>query len=252
MELVVLGCHGGESPRHRPSSFLLDGKIGIDAGAITSVVELSAQRAIETVVVSHAHFDHVRDLATLADNRCQQGGPTLSIVGTPWTLDALKRHFFNNVLWPDFSQIPTPLGPTIRFDPVSPGEVLERSGYRIEPVLVTHTIECAAFVLSGSDGAIAYSGDTGPTEQLWRVLEAQADLKALIMEVSFPDEQQALAKVSGHLTPAMLDAELAKMSRSVPTLLFHMKPVFERMIEKEVAKLRHDLTVLELDDIFSF
>jgi phosphoribosyl 1,2-cyclic phosphodiesterase len=113
MELRILGCHGGETPKHKTSSFLLDGRLALDAGAVTSMLTLEEQRRIEACLVSHAHLDHIRDLAALADNRCQQGGPPLRVVGLDATIDILQRHFFNDLLWPDFSKIPTPEGPTL-------------------------------------------------------------------------------------------------------------------------------------------
>ena len=64
MDLKVLGCHGGETPKHRTSSFLVDDKLGIDAGAITGTLSLDEQQKIQAILVSHAHMDHVRDLAT--------------------------------------------------------------------------------------------------------------------------------------------------------------------------------------------
>ena len=60
-------------------------RIALDAGA-SRAADLEEQRKIEAVLVSHAHLDHVRDLATLADNRCQQGGPSLGSSGRPATL----------------------------------------------------------------------------------------------------------------------------------------------------------------------
>jgi len=47
VELRVIGCHGGETPRHRTSAFVLDGRIAIDAGSLTSGMELPAQCALE-------------------------------------------------------------------------------------------------------------------------------------------------------------------------------------------------------------
>src|SRR5688572_3673928 len=105
MEIKVLGCHGGETTKHRTSSFLLDGVLAVDAGATSGTLTLKEQKRISSVLVSHAHLDHVRDLASLADNRCQMGGKPLVVAGTPWTINALKKHFFNNILWPDFSKI---------------------------------------------------------------------------------------------------------------------------------------------------
>ena len=62
MNVKVLGCHGGESKKHRSTSFLVNDRIAIDAGAIAGRLSLDEQSRIETVLVSHPHLDHVRDL----------------------------------------------------------------------------------------------------------------------------------------------------------------------------------------------
>jgi 3',5'-cyclic-nucleotide phosphodiesterase len=255
MELRVLGCHGGETPKHRTSSFLLDGRIAIDAGAITSMLTLEEQHRIETVLVSHAHLDHVRDLATLADSRCQQGGPTLIVAGIPETIAALRRHFFNDLLWPDFSKIPAGDGMTLELRELVPEEASSLAGVCVTPVIVHHTIDAAGFLIETSSGAIAYSGDTGPTERFWERLNAQPNLRALLMEISFPNEHHRLARLSGHHTPETLQAELRKLRdhRDLPILLYHIKPVFEAQVEKELTRIRdRNLDICRLGDQFSF
>ena len=253
MELRILGCHGGESPKHRTSAFLLDGRVAIDAGAITSMLTLREQQKIETVIVSHAHLDHVRDLALLADARAQQGGPPLTIVSTSGTIASLKRHYFNDKIWPDFSTIPTSK-PTVVFRSIKPEKPCDVCGYLVKPVFVDHPVEAAGFIISQGQSALAYSGDTGPTERFWEVLREEPNLRALIMEVAFPDEQQVLALRAGHHTPQMLERSLRKLGRrrDLPVLLFHIKPVFERMVKVELARIRRrNLTVLRLGDAFS-
>lgn len=255
MDLKVLGCHGGESPKHRTSSFLLDDRLALDAGAITGTLSLEEQRRVQAVLVSHSHMDHVRDLATIADTRCQQGGPPLEIVGIPETIRTLKKHFFNDKLWPDFSKIPTPQGPTIVFRAIKPERHAEVCGFDVVPVPVTHTIDATAFIVGQGDDTIAYSGDTGPTERLWQVLGDTPTLKALVMEVSFPNDQDTLAVVSGHHTPSTLARELQKLKGhdDLPILLFHIKPVFQARVERELAKVRkRNLTILQLEDQFLF
>lgn len=240
MELRILGCHGGETPKHKTSSFLLDGRIAIDAGAVTSMLTLEEQRGIEAVLVSHAHLDHIRDLATLADNRCQQGAPTLTIAGVPATIRVLREHFFNDLLWPDFSRIDSGShGPTIRFQTLSPEEPTPVAGARARAVMVNHTIDTCAFVVETPDGSIAYSGDTGPTDRFWEVLSREPDLRALLMEVSFPDEHHHLAKISGHHTPETLAVDFAKLhdKNGLPILLYHIKPVFEAIVEKQLTRI---------------
>jgi 3',5'-cyclic-nucleotide phosphodiesterase len=252
MELKVLGCHGGESPKHQCPAFLLDGKVCLDAGSITNMLTLKEQQRLEAVVVSHAHLDHVRDLAMLADTRTQQGGPPLILASTPATIAVLKKHFFNDRLWPDFSKIPGQKNPTVVFQSLKPELETELCGFRIRPVLVDHAVEAAAFVVGDGTSTIGYSGDTGPTERLWEVLREQDNLRALIMEVAFPNEQAGLARDSGHHTPKSLELELKKLGsrrRDLPVLLFHIKPVFQRQVETQLAKLRaRNNTILNIGD----
>src|SRR6185503_1283869 len=241
MDLKVLGCHGGESPKHQCPAFLVDGRLCLDAGSITNMLTLKDQQKIEAVLVSHAHMDHVRDLAMLADTRTQQGGPPLVIASTPGTIAVLKKHFFNDKLWPDFSKIPDHDRRTVVFQKLTPNKDNQVLDYRVRPIPVDHTVEAAALVVSDGSGSIAYSGDTGPTDELWDQLADQPDLRALVMEVAFPNEQQKLARDSGHHTPQSLERELKKLGaarRDLPVLLFHIKPVFQRTVEKELAKIR--------------
>jgi 3',5'-cyclic-nucleotide phosphodiesterase len=252
MDLRVLGCHGGESPKHQCPAFLLDGRVCLDAGAITKMLSLKEQQRIEMVLVSHAHLDHVRDLAMLADTRTQQGGPPLVIASTPGTIGILKRHFFNDRLWPDFSKIPSPENPTIVFQHLKPDIETSLSGFRVRPILVDHAVEAAAFIVSDGTSALAYSGDTGPTERLWEVLKEQPNLRALIMEVAFPNERGILARDSCHHTPKSLELELKKLGvarRDLPILLFHIKPVFQRQVELQLAKLKtRNTSILNIGD----
>lgn len=253
MDLRVIGCHGGETPKHRTSAFVLDDRLAIDAGSLTSGMDLEAQCALEAVLVSHAHLDHVRDLATIADNRCQRGSPPLIIAGTKATLAILKKHFFNNLLWPDFSVIPNRRRPAIRYLELKPEKIVSIAGYEVRAIAVNHTIECCAFTIRGPTGSLAYSGDTGPTERLWEVLNETEDLKALLMEVSFPNHLAQLARVSGHHTPETLGREMQKLERSkeLPTLLYHIKPSFQAAVERECARLsRLNLTICSLGDQF--
>lgn len=253
MELRVVGCHGGETPKHRTSAFVVDERITFDAGSLTSGLDLAAQLRLEACLISHAHLDHIRDLATIADNRCQADAEPLLVGATRATIDALKTHFFNNVIWPDFTVIPSSGRPTIQFVELEYEKPVDVVGYRVRAVEVSHTIDTAGFILEGAGGAIAYSGDTGPTNRFWELLNETPDLRALLLEVSFPDREQKLATVSGHHTPRTLVKDLKKLVRpkDLPTLLYHIKPVFQAEVEKECAKLKGvNLAVAALDDRF--
>jgi cAMP phosphodiesterase len=253
MDLRVIGCHGGETPKHRTSAFVVNDELAIDAGSLTSGMELRAQLGLTAVLVSHAHLDHIRDLATIADNRAQNDCPPLLIAGTKQTIQILQKHFFNGLLWPDFTKIPSARQPTIKYVVLKPEVKTNICGYSVRAILVSHTIECCAFVVEGKDGSIAYSGDTGPTKRMWEVLNQVTNLRAMLMEVSFPDSEQKVATLSGHHTPSTLDRELRKYKnpKDLPTLLYHIKPVFQAKVEREVARIKGvNLTVLNLGDHF--
>jgi cAMP phosphodiesterase len=253
MELRVVGCHGGETPKHRTSAFVLDERLAIDAGSLTSGIDLKSQFRLSACLVSHAHLDHVRDLATIADNRCQADCDPLIVAATKGTIAVLKKHFFNNLLWPDFSVIPNKSRPTIQFVELKPERRAQIAGYTVRSVLVEHTIESAGFIVEGPDATIAYSGDTGPTDRFWELLRKEPNLKALLMEVSFPNREQKLATVSGHHTPRTLVKDLKKFGKpkDLPTLLYHIKPVFQSEVEQECARLKGvNLTVTALGDQF--
>ncbi|MDP9033420.1 MAG: 3',5'-cyclic-nucleotide phosphodiesterase [Myxococcota bacterium] len=258
MDLRIIGCHGGETPKHRTSAFVVDERVAIDAGSLTSGMDLKAQCALEAVLVSHAHLDHVRDLATIADNRNQSGAGPLTVAATKTTIAILRKHFFNNLLWPDFARIPNARRPAIRYVELALEKPASIAGYVVNAIPVNHTIACCAFTIRGTDGVLAYSGDTGPTDRLWEVLGATQDLKALLMEVSFPNAEGRLARVSGHHTPETMARDLKKLKtmdgrpiRELPTLLYHIKPSFQVAVERECARLRDlNLTLCALGDQF--
>jgi 3',5'-cyclic-nucleotide phosphodiesterase len=253
MELKTLGCHGGESPRHRSPAFLLDNRLAVDAGAITGMLDLEEQSAIEAVILSHAHLDHVRDLAVLADARAQGGGPPLQIISTSGTIRNLRRHYFNDKIWPDYSVIPASETPTIVFRSIRPEKKVEICGFTVTPVRVNHTVEAVGYIIDNGKTSIAYSGDTGPTDRLFEAIKAQDNLSAFLMEVAFPNSQEKLARIAGHHTPNMLEQSLKKIGnkRDLPVMLFHIKPVFEKEVERELGRSkRNNLSVLRLGDRF--
>ncbi len=253
MHLRVLGCHGGETPKHRTSSFLIGDTLAVDAGAVTGSLSLDEQERIESVLISHPHMDHIRDLATLADNRCQKGSATLEIVGVPATVKALKQHFFNDIIWPDFTRIDSRDGPAVRFVEIEPGRPTHINGFEVTPVMVNHTVDTSAFIIHQNGTSIVYSGDTGPTDELWSHVNAIDDLQVLLMEVAFPNDEAELAHRSRHHTPITLEAELKKLTHrdELPILLYHIKPVFEAQVLRELAQISgRNLQILQLGDEF--
>ncbi|MHC5212169.1 MAG: MBL fold metallo-hydrolase [Planctomycetota bacterium] len=255
MNLRVLGCHGGTSKRHRNVSFLVDERVALDAGSVSSGLDLEEQARLERVLVTHAHMDHIGELPTLLDARLQQDAPTLEVIGLAETLEALKTHIFNDVVWPDFARLHGPRGPALAYRTIEPEQVQPLGGLSAQAVLVDHSVPSAGFLLADGERTLAYSGDTGPTERFWELVQATGNLCALITEVSFPDEREELARVSGHLTPHLLREQLERVprQRDVPLLIYGLKPVHEERIVRELEALGlENLHVLSAGESFGF
>ena len=116
MNIKVLGCHGGELPRHRTTCFLIDGKLAIDAGAITAALELEDIVRIDDIFLTHSHFDHVKDVPLMTDLLVGKREKPVIVHGPAETMEAMDKDVFNNRVWPDFRTIPTPEKPVIAFD----------------------------------------------------------------------------------------------------------------------------------------
>jgi len=249
MRLTVLGPHGGELPGCRSTCFLLDDRLAIDAGALTQSLELPALTRIDDILLTHSHFDHVKDLPMLSDVLVTARDRPVTIHGNQGCIRTLEQHLFNDVLWPDFTVIPSKRHPTFRLRPFKAGATVKVGPYRVRSVPVSHPVESCGFVISDGTSALGISGDTGPTDRLWKVLDATPELKAVLVECSFPNELQALADLSGHLTPRTLEEELKKLHRpGVEILLYHLKPAHLTELRSQVAHL--DVQVLELDEQF--
>lgn len=251
MKLQVLGCHGGELPKHRSTCFLLDGVLALDAGALTSALDLHALCRVDDVLVTHSHFDHVKDLPLLADLVVGRRDKPVTIWASSECAKTLRDNMFNNSLWPDFTKIPTAKNPVLQIKSFRAGTSFKIGKYSVQSVPVTHPVESCGFVVTDGEVSLAMSGDTGPTTKLWKVLNKAQHLKAVLVETSFPNKLQQLADISGHLTPATLRTELGKFRRNgAAVLLYHLKPAFVPQLKRELAGM--PVEVLELGDTFEF
>jgi ribonuclease BN (tRNA processing enzyme) len=239
VRLRVLGCSGGELGRHRTTCFLLDGTLAIDAGALTASLPLDALARVDDIILTHAHFDHVKDVPLLADLLVGRRDSPVVIHASPACARTLREDVFNGRLWPDFTRIPDRRRPVLAIRPFHPQRRFRVGRYTVRPVPVDHPVESVGLVVSDRAGAIAVSGDTGPTEAFWEAVNAARNVRALLVETSFPTRLQWLADASGHLTPRTLAGELAKLTRNAfPVLLYHLKPAFATELRRELAAMK--------------
>jgi len=243
MEIRVLGCYGSRLPGYHTTGFLLDGRVLIDAGTVTSVLTMEEQVRIDHILITHAHLDHVCDMMFLADNISISTGrhSPITVLSTPGIIRAMKDHLFNDIIWPDFSCIPSVDKPVMIFEPLELEVKHVLGDLTVTAVSVSHSVETVGYIIEFEGGTVIFVGDTGPTERLWEIARGHEDLKAIFIETSFQDSLKDLAALSGHLTPSCLDGELRKLGTHAPDIyLFHMKPMLDlERIEDSIRRIRN-------------
>lgn len=239
MRIRVLGASGSEVKGHLCPAFVVDGKILLDAGTIGMSLSITEEQRIRYVLLTHAHFDHIKGLPFLLDNLVtRETKGTVTVLSGGEVIDALKTNILNGRIWPDFTRIPSPDSPVLRYAVLRPGRRKSIAGYRVMAVESSHTVPSYGYILENPKGsAIAYTGDTGPTHLFWEKM-GMFRVGCLIAETSLPNRLEEGALRSGHLTPSLLEKEIAKMKNPPPRIrLVHAKPRHKEEIEREVRAL---------------
>lgn len=250
MLIRIIGGHGGVAPGFRATSYLIDGKLLIDAGSVASGLLIDEQVMIDHILISHPHLDHISDLAFLSDNCFGLKGKPFEIYANQPVTDAIKKHLMNDIIWPDFSKLPNKKNPTIRFNEMVPEVELDLGDYKILPVRVNHPGEAVGFIVESKEAAVLFTQDTGPTDRIWEIAKKVKNLKAIFTEASFPNKLKGVAEASQHHTPASLAVEIGKMPKEIPIFVGHLKPNYQTQLYKEIEAINKDgrITLLGSDD----
>jgi ribonuclease BN (tRNA processing enzyme) len=235
MEIKILGAHSSESKTTRCISFLIDNTLAVDAGALASSLSLRNQKNIRAILLTHAHFDHIRDIPLLALNYYRMK-TTIDIYSLPEVKSVILAHLLNGRVYPEFQKLPVEK-PTMSFHRLTPLREQKIAGYRVLAVPVNHdgnTVGCQ--VTDGEGKALFYTSDTGPgLIECWRRLS----FGLLIIDTTFPDSYEDYARETGHLTPKLLYQELVDLREvrgDLPrVVVIHRDPLLVNRIDRELA-----------------
>ena len=251
MQLRVLGCAGGSAPHLRLSSYLIDGVFAIDAGALTTGLEVEGQRAVQAVAFTHGHLDHVWSLPLYLANRFGGAEETCRLHASSYTIETIVQNLFNDRIWPDFTAAFIEGRPLLSWHPIEPGEtstVLDR--YEIRAVELNHTVPCQGYFVRRDDRSVLVCGDTSNTDEVWQMANETDDLKGILIECSWTDDLHDLAQKSLHMCPSMLAEDLAKLTVDVPVHVMHMKPGYQKGIVAAMEELDDDrIQILAHDEV---
>jgi ribonuclease BN (tRNA processing enzyme) len=237
MKVRVLGCSGAIAKDCRTTSFLIDGDVLVDAGTGVGDLTLAEMKGIRHVLLTHSHLDHVAALPLMIDAIASQLAEPVQVHALAGTIAALKTHVFNNVIWPDFSRIPTVDAPFIQFNEIRVGQTLTIGGKQVEVLPAVHTVPAAGYAVNAGKGCWVFTGDTERNPAFWRRIN-QMNVAALVIETAFSNREKDLARRSLHLSPNALAQELDCIDegRSFPIYITHTKPAETELIMTEIQK----------------
>ena len=249
LNVKIIGGHGGVSPGYQATSYLINDELLIDAGSIASGTPIADQAKVDNILISHAHLDHIYELAFLCDNCFGLRKKPFLVHANNYVIGAIKEHILNDSIWPDFSKLPSEKNPTIKFQEFQPGNELQIGEYKIIPVRVNHFSEACGFIITWREKTLIFTQDTGPTEEIWKLGNVE-NLKAIFCEVSFPNALEQVAIDSLHHTPKSMALEITKMPPNVPVYLGHLKPNYQDILVNEIAGLGENrIILLEKDGV---
>ncbi len=248
IKFQILGSNGGSAKNKGLTSFLINDHILIDAGNVVNSLTIEAQSKIDHIFVSHSHLDHIKDIPLLTDNFVEIPGKKVQVYGLPETIDSLKNNFFNNIIFPDFAMIPLN-DPILHYNTVTNKQPISINGVTITPIEVNHTVPNVAYIIEKNSNQCVFISDTYSTSEIFNEINNRKNIKFIIIETSFANESEELAKISKHLTPNLMLKEINKINdTSIPIYIFHMKPKYSEKIVEEINSLNTDRHIEFLKD----
>jgi ribonuclease BN (tRNA processing enzyme) len=241
MKVKVLGAHNCESQSTKLVSLLIDDLLALDAGGLTSSLTFSEQLKVRAILLTHQHYDHIRDIPLIAMNFFLNNA-TIDVYSISSVRDAIASHQLNGNLYSRFLEKPEGKA-TINFHVVEPYQEIQIEGYSVLPVPVAHSVPAVGYQIASNDGKkLFYTGDAGPgLDHCWEYVSPQL----MVIEVTVPNRFEEFGREKEHLAPSLLKEELISFQRVngyLPQVItVHMNPNLEAEIEAELAVVAKDL-----------
>jgi len=225
-------------PEQRLTSYVLDDVLAVDAGSLALGLNAFQREHVRDIVITHSHMDHIATLPIFIDELFGILKAPIRIHATEGVIELLESHIFNNEAYPRFSQLSNSHGAVMVYCPLPLGKPVEIAHFQITAVAVNHPVPTVGLVVSDGCSTVVFGSDSAETDEIWALANRSVNLKAVLVEASYPNEWEALAQRSGHLTPASLKAELQKLqAQEVPILAVGLKPSCREAIIQELGEL---------------
>jgi ribonuclease BN (tRNA processing enzyme) len=238
----------------RTTSFLVDSDILLDAGTGVGDLSLAELSLVDHIFITHSHLDHVTSIPFVVDTVGGMRARPINVYASRATIEIMRSHLFNWAIWPDFAEIPSPDAPFMRYHEIEVGRTIALAGREITPLPANHTVPAVGYHLDSGKSSLVFTGDTGPNDALWKVVNRIRNLKYLIVETAFSNKERQLADVSRHLCPETLADELAKLERSADIYVTHLKPGEIELTMQEIEECAGEFRprMLQNNQVFEF
>ena len=90
MDIKFLGAHNSEIETKGCSCLLINETLALDAGSLTSNLPIANQQKIQAILLSHQHYDHIRDIPLIALNLSHHGS-SVEVYATPEVITIIKN-----------------------------------------------------------------------------------------------------------------------------------------------------------------
>jgi cAMP phosphodiesterase len=237
------------------TSFLVDDSIAIDGGSIGFALPPGEIGVVRHIIVTHSHADHTASLPIYVAEAFTVLDDPIIIYGSIDVISALRQHVFNDQVWPDFEKIQLINGKaaTIEFRELEARQSLSIAGFEVTPVSVNHLVPTLGLLVQNETAAVLFTSDTYSTDEIWEVAREAEHLKAVFVDVSFPNEMGKLAAASKHLTPELLAVELKKLRRDVEVYAVHIKPTNREEVIRELADFGNPkISIGQIDRVYEW
>lgn len=195
---------GGVGGQLRTTTLLIDDDVLIDAGTGLGDLNLQSMASIRHIFLTHSHLDHITSIPFLVDTLFDSIKEPIIVHALAATIDALKEHIFNNVIWPDFSRLPSSDKPVMQYQVMQLGETVEINNRKIEMIEVNHIVPGVGYRVESATGSFAFSGDTTTNDTFWDALNKHSKLDVLLVESAFANKDVTLCNLSGHYCAELL------------------------------------------------
>lgn len=237
MRLEFFGAVGDQQKGCYSVSLLVNGRVLIDAGIGAFHMPFSKTKNVADILLTHSHLDHTGMLCFIAENRIgEPGGHGVSVHCLPETAAAVREGFLNGKIWPDFEQINVHGVPLMSFSCFKPFAKISIGDFNATALPVNHAVPTVGFCLHGSKENFVFIVDVySLTPETYEYLNALENFRRMTIEVSYPEGQEKMAELAGHLTPVLLEKIMDKLP-SVEILYCHIKPRYENDIIEQMQR----------------